>query len=59
LTWAGLAGAFAAGRDGFLAGAGLFLTTDFFTGFFFAVAILRYPPVHPGSSPRMQLLLII
>jgi hypothetical protein len=35
---------FAAGLAGFLAEADLLLTAGFFTGFFFAVAILRYPP---------------
>jgi hypothetical protein len=48
-TTAGLAdtlaaAAFAAGREGFLAGSGFFLAAGFFTAFFFAVAIIRYPP---------------
>jgi hypothetical protein len=44
---AGAAAFFTAGRDGFLAGSGFLLATGFFTVFFLAVAIFRYPPVYP------------
>jgi hypothetical protein len=42
------------GLAAFFAGAGRFLAAGFFAAFFFAVAILRYPPRADRSSAKVQ-----
>jgi hypothetical protein len=56
---AGVAAFFTAGRDGFFTGSRRFLATAFLATFFFAVAILFYPPEQLKTTPTMQVLFLL
>jgi hypothetical protein len=55
----GVAAFFTAGRDDFFTGSCRFLATAFLATFFFAVAILGYPPEQFGTTPTMQILSLL
>jgi hypothetical protein len=56
---AGRAAGLLFGFTAFLAGAGLFLPTAFFTTFFFTVAMVGYPPEQTKAAHKIQVLLLL
>jgi hypothetical protein len=47
------------GFAAFFAGAGRFLPAAFFTTFFFAVAMVGYPPEQTKAAHKIQVLLLL